>query len=108
MIDTPAAVGPDRIPWATGWRARGDSVLGRPTGSRGSACAPLEPYSGLMPPVTSDGEHLGHVRLDGGRERWVAVGKAAAGGRPDGRYATPQDEARTLARAAGKTIGESR
>jgi hypothetical protein len=107
MTDTPAVASPNRIPWATRWRAQEESVLRRLAGTRGLACAPLEPHSGLIQLVAYDGEHLGHVRLDEPRGRWVAVSKAAAGGRPDGSYATAQDAAGALARAAGKTIGES-
>jgi hypothetical protein len=107
MTDTPAVASPNRISWATGWRAHEKSVLRRLAGTRGLACAQLEPHSGLIQLVTYDGEHLWHVRLDELRERWVAVSKAAAGGRPDGSYATALDAARALARAAGKTIGES-
>ena len=78
-------------------------------GTRGLVCAPLEPYSDLIQLVTYDGEHLGHVRLDGLhnlRERWVAVSRAAADVRPAGGYATAQDAARALARAAGKMVRE--
>lgn len=108
MTDTPAVASPDRMTWATGWRAQEESVLRRLAGTRGLACAPLDPHSGLIQLVAYDGDHLGHVRLDELRERWVAVSKAAAGSRPDGSYATAQDAARALAHAAGKTIGESR
>jgi hypothetical protein len=106
MTDTPAVGSPDRILWATGWRLQEQSVLRRLAGTRGLACAPLEPYSDLIQLVAYDGEHLGHVRLDGlhgVRERWVAVSKEADA-QPAGCYATARDAAMALARAAGKTI----
>jgi hypothetical protein len=110
MTDTPAVASPDRILWATGWQVQEQSVLRRLAGTRGLACAPLEPYSDLIQLVTYDGEHLGHVRLDGllgVQERWVAVSKEADA-QPDGCYATARDAARALARAADNTIRESR
>ena len=109
MTDTPAVASPDRILWATGWQLQEQSVLRRLAGTRGLACAPLEPYSDLIQLVTYDGEHLGHVRLDGLhglRERWVAVSKAADA-QPIGCYASSRDAAKALARAAGKTARET-
>ena len=109
MTDTPAVASPDRILWATGWQLQEQSVLRRLAGTRGLACAPLEPYSDLIQLVTYDGEHLGHVRLDGLhglRERWVAVSKAADA-QLIGCYASAGDAARALARAAGKTARET-
>lgn len=110
MTDTPAVASPDRILWATGWQLQEQSVLRRLADSRGLACAPLDPYSDLIQLVTYDGEHLGHVRLDGLhglRERWVAVSKAADA-QPVCCYGTAREAARALARAAGKTIRETR
>ena len=43
MTDTPAVASPDRIRWATRWQAQEQSVLRRLAGTRGLACAPLEP-----------------------------------------------------------------
>jgi hypothetical protein len=108
--ETPALADPDRIVWATGWQAQEESVLRRLAGTRGLVCAPLEPYSDMIQLVTYEGEHLGHVRLDGLynlRERWVAVSRAAADAQPAGGYATAQDAARALARAAGKMVRET-
>lgn len=109
MTDTPAVASPDRIRWATRWQAQEQSVLRRLAGTRGLACAPLEPYSDLIQLVTYDGVHLGHVRLDGlhgVRERWVAVSKEADA-QPAGCYATARDAAIALARAVGKTIQDT-
>jgi hypothetical protein len=110
MNETPALAGPDRIIWATGWRAQEESVLRRLAGTRGLVCAPLEPYSDLIQLVTFDGEHLGHVRLDrlhDLRERWVAVSRATADPRPADGYATARDAATALARAVGKIVPET-
>jgi hypothetical protein len=108
--ETPDLADPDRIVWATGWQAQEESVLRRLAGTRGLACAWLEPYSDLIQLVTYDGDHLGHVRLDGLRnlrEHWIAVSRAAADPQPAGDYATAQDAAKALARAAGKMARET-
>jgi hypothetical protein len=97
----------DLAVWATGWREQEEAALRRLAGTRGLAIVPLEPCSDLIQLVTFDGEHLGHVRLDGMhglQERWVAVSKAAADTQLDGSYATAGEAAAALARTAGKTI----
>jgi hypothetical protein len=109
MTDTPAVASPDRILWATGWRLQEESVLRRLARTRGLACAPLDPCSDLIQLVSYDGEHLGHIRLDGMhglQERWVAVGKAADA-QPDGCHGTAGEAAWALARAAGKVSPEA-
>jgi hypothetical protein len=110
MTDPRAFASADRILWATGWRSQEESALRQLAGTRGLVCAPLEPYSDLIQLVAYDGEHLGHVRLDGLRglrERWVAVSKAAPDAQPDGGHATARDAARAPAHAAGKAITDT-
>ncbi|MGH3225535.1 MAG: hypothetical protein ACRDPY_43760 [Streptosporangiaceae bacterium] len=93
----------ERIVWAAGWRAQEDGVLRKLVGTRGLACARLEPRSDVIQLVTYDGEHLGHVRCEGGHrpdERWVAVLKTRA--QPVGTYASALAAAEALAQACGK------
>jgi hypothetical protein len=89
----------------TGWWVREETVLHRLARTRGLAYAPLEPSSEAIQLVTYDGEHLGHVRLDGPHSpqaRWVAVPRHQ--GPPLGTYTSARAAARALARAAGQTI----
>jgi hypothetical protein len=98
-----------RIVYAAGWHLREEIVLERLAGTRGVAHAPLEPRSDVIQLVTYDGEHLGHLRLDGPhgpRERWIAVPKSEA--RPVGSYGTAGAAAEALAQALGKKIQKDR
>ena len=72
------------------------------------AVAPLLPGTDVIQLVTYDGEHLGHVRLDGPRgpgERWVAVPKKQA--RPVGSCPSARAAALALSRASGKKAREN-
>jgi hypothetical protein len=95
----------ERIVWVAGWRWQEDCMLRQLAGTRGLACARLEPRSEVIQLVTYDGEHLGHVRREGRPGhggRWVAVPK---GDRPrDGVYASAMAAAVALAEACGKII----
>ena len=98
----------ERIVWVAGWRLQEQRVLQQLAGTRGLACARLEPRSDVIQLVTYDGEHLGHVRRDGPHgpgERWLAVLKGQA--RPVGCYRTARAAAKALAQACGKEIRES-
>ena len=98
----------ERIVWAAGWHLQEQSALEKLAGTRGLACARLEPRSDVIQLVTYDGEHLGHVRRDGPRgpeQRWVAVLKGQA--RQIGIYSSAAAAAIALAQASGKTIGKS-
>ena len=99
----------ERIVYVAGWRVQEETVLRQLAGACGLAYAPLEPRSDVIQLVTYDGEHLGHVRLDGPHgpaERWVAVLKTEA--RPVGRYGSARAAAEALAQALGKTTPKSR
>jgi hypothetical protein len=99
----------ERIVYVAGWRWQEEIVLQRLAGTRGVAHAPLEPRSDVIQLVTYDGEHLGHVRLDGRRgpgERWVAVLKDQ--GQPVGTYDSAEAAAEALAQALGKKIRKGR
>ena len=94
----------ERAVYLARWRLREETALRSLASTRGVACAPLMPGSDVIQVVAYDGEHLGHVRLDGPRgrgERWVAVRTKQA--HPVGSYPSPQAAARALARAADKT-----
>jgi len=98
----------ERIVWAAGWHIQEETALRQLTGTRGLACARLEPRSDAIQLVTYDGEHIGHVRRDGpGRpeQRWVAVLKDQA--RQVGTYGSAAAAAIALAEACGKGIGEA-
>jgi hypothetical protein len=98
----------ERIVWAAGWRLQEQTVLEQLAGSRGLACARLEPRSDVIQLVTYDGEHLGHVRREGSpgpTERWVAV--LRRDGRQVGTYASAGIAAAALAWACGKTTGKT-
>jgi hypothetical protein len=94
----------ERIVWAAGWHLQEQDVLRQLAGTRGLACARLEPRSEVIQLVTYDGEHLGHVRREGPAgpdERWVAVLKQQA--RQVGTYGSAAAAAAALAQACGKT-----
>jgi hypothetical protein len=94
----------ERIVWAAGWHLQEQEALRQLAGTRGLACARLEPRSDVIQLVTYDGEHLGHVRREGPAgpdERWVAVLKQQA--RHVGTYGSAAAAASALARACGKT-----
>jgi len=96
------------IVWAAGWHLQEQSVLEQMAGTRGLACARLEPRSDAIQLVTYDGEHLGHVRRDGPpglEERWVAVLKQQA--RRAGTYGSAAAAALALAQASGKTTSNT-
>jgi hypothetical protein len=96
-----------RIVWAAGWHFQEQSVLRQLAGTRGLACARLEPCSDVIQLVTYDGEHLGHVRREGpsGPDgHWVAVLKHQA--RQVGTYGGAGAAAAALAEACGKTTGK--
>jgi hypothetical protein len=98
----------ERAVYAASWRLREETVLRQLAGTRGLAFAPLMPGTDVIQLVTYDGEHLGHVRLDGPRgpgERWVAVRKKQA--RPVGSYPSAQPAAQALAQASGKKARET-
>lgn len=93
----------ERIVWVAGWRLQEQSVLEQLAGTRGLACARLEPRSDVIQLVSYDGEHLGHVRREGPHgpeERWVAVLKTKA--RAVGCYGSALAGAEALAEACGK------
>jgi len=94
----------ERIVWAAGWHLQEQEALRQLAGTRGLACARLEPRSDVIQLVTYDGEHLGHVRREGPAgpdERWVAVLKQQA--RQVGTYGSAAAAAAALAQACGKT-----
>jgi hypothetical protein len=98
----------ERTVYVASWRLREETVLRLLAGTRGVAFAPLMPGTDVVQVVTYDGEHLGHVRLDGPRgprERWVAVRRKQA--RPVGSYPSAQAAAQALARASGKKAADS-
>lgn len=98
----------ERIVWAAGWRLQEQSVLQQLAGTRGLACARLEPRSCVIQLVAYDGEHLGHVRRDGPAgpdEQWVAVLKDQP--RQVGTYGSACAAAWALAQACGKTTGKA-
>jgi len=89
----------ERTVYLARWQLREETALRSLASTRGVARAPLMPGSDVIQVVAYDGEHLGHVRLDGPRgpgERWVAVRKKQA--RPVGSYPSPQTAARAPAR----------
>jgi hypothetical protein len=97
----------ERIVYMSGWRLQEEMVLQQLAGTRGVARAPLEPRSDVIQLVTYDGQHLGHVRLDGPhgpQERWVAVMKGR--GRSVGTYGSAEDAAKALAQAQGQGQGQ--
>lgn len=58
------------------WRSWEHLALERLAGTRGLACTPLVAGSEVIQLVSYDGDHIGHVRLDGpqaGGECWGAV-----------------------------------
>jgi hypothetical protein len=94
----------ERIVRAAGWDLQEQVVLERLAGTRGLACARLEPRSEVIQLVAHDGEHLGHVRREGPggpAERGVAVLKRGA--QRVGTYRSAADAAAAIARACGKT-----
>jgi hypothetical protein len=98
----------ERIVWVASWHLQEQRVLAELAGTRGLACARLEPRSAVIQLVTYDGEHLGHVRRNGPpgpRERWVAVLKDQA--RQVGIYGSAGAAAWALAQACGKMTGKS-
>ena len=93
----------ERIVWAAGWHVQEQDVLRQLAGTRGLACARLEPRSDVIQLVTYDGEHIGHVRREGSHgpdERWVAVLRHQA--RQVGTYGSAAAAAAALAQACGK------
>ena len=93
----------ERIVWAAGWHLQEEDVLRQLAGTRGLACARLEPRSDAIQLVTYDGKHLGHVRRErpsGPDERWVAVLKQRA--RQVGTFSSANAAATALARACGE------
>jgi hypothetical protein len=101
--DTPDVIREaERILWAAGWHLRERMALDRLAGTKGLACARLEPRSEVIQLVTYDGEHLGHIRRETGPgevKHWVAVVKGQA--RQAGTYPSA---ATALARACGKHV----
>jgi hypothetical protein len=98
----------ERIVWAASWHLQEQSVLEQLAGTRGLACARLEPHSDVIQLVAYDGEHLGHVRREdraGQGERWVAVLRHDA--RQIGTYGSADTAAAALAWACGKTTGQA-
>jgi hypothetical protein len=98
----------ERIVYAASWRVQEETVLQRLAGTRGLACARLEPSSEVIQLVTYDGEHLGHIRRETKTypgERWVAVLKDEA--KTVGSFPSALAAAETLAQAAGKTTTPS-
>ena len=94
----------ERIVWAAGWHLQEQEALRQLAGTRGLACARLEPRSDVIQLVAYDGEHLGHVRREGPAgpdERWVAVLKQQA--QQVGTYGSAAAAAAALAQASGKT-----
>jgi len=94
----------ERIVWAAGWHIQEQTVLQQLAGTRGLACARLEPRSDVIQLVSYDGEHLGHVRRQGPSgpdEQWVAVLRHQA--RQVGTYGSAGAAAAALAQACGKT-----
>jgi len=92
------------IVWVAGWHLQEKDVLEQLAGTRGLACARLEPGSDVIQLVTYDGEHLGHVRRegpDGPDERWAAVLRSDA--RQVGTYGSAVAAAEALAWECGKT-----
>jgi hypothetical protein len=67
----------ERIVRAAGWHLQEQSVLSELAGTRGLACARLEPRSDAIQLVTYDGEHLGHVRREGAVRAGGALGGRA-------------------------------
>ena len=95
----------EQIVRAAGWHLQEQVVLERLAGTRGLACARLEPRSEAIQLVTYDGGNLGHVRRDspvGPEERWAAVLKDGA--RQIGIYASPYAAATALAQSCGMRI----
>lgn len=93
----------ERIVWAAGCHLQEQEALRQLAGTRGLACARLEPRSDVIQLVTYDGEHLGHVRREGPAgpdEHWVAVLKQQT--RQVGTYGNAAAAAAALAQACGK------
>jgi hypothetical protein len=98
-----------RIVYAAGWRLCEEMALQRLAGTRGIAHTPLEPRSDVIQLVAYDGQHVGHVRLDGphGRQEcWVAVRKGQA--RAVGSYGSAAAAAAALRPDLDGTISEER
>jgi hypothetical protein len=98
----------ERVVRAAGWHLQEQSALQQLAGTRGLACARLEPRSCVIQLVTYDGEHLGHVRRDGPAgpdEQWVAVLKDQS--RQVGTYSSAGAAAAALAQACGKATGKT-
>lgn len=94
----------ERVVWAAGWHLQEQSALVKLAGTRGLACARLDPRSDVIQLVTYDGEHLGHVRREGPagpEEHWVAVLRRRA--LQVGTCASPGAAAAALGLACGKT-----